>query len=113
MPSPDNQFEAMARDAAQRVEDSRELHQQLSLLPDEAAKGGAVARSRGAGKAMSQMRRWLADRGLRMPEEVLSEMAGLDQGGDTLTATMADAERLLAWAEAAARAVAQAHARGD
>lgn len=101
MPSPNSQFEALARDAAQRIEDSREMQQQLSLLPDEQAdQDGEARRTRGAGKAMSQMRDWLAARGLRLPEEVLAEMAGLQHRDDVLLATMADAERVLAWAEA-------------
>ncbi len=104
MSRPDTQFEDLARKAAERIDDSRALQQQLSLLPDEAAPadGGETRRTRGAGRAMSQMRDWLAARGLRLPEEVLAEMAGLQHRDDVLLATMADAERILAWAEAGA-----------
>lgn len=101
MPGPQTKFEDLARDAADRIDASRAMQQQLALLPDEAAPrgDGEPRRARGAGKAMSQMRDWLAARGLRLPEEVLAEMAGLQHGGDVLLATMADAERILAWAE--------------
>ena len=100
MASPNSQFEALARDAAERIEASREMQQQLTLLPDEQAdQGGEARRGRGAGKAMSQMRDWLAARGLRLPEEVLAEMAGLQHRDDVILATMADAERILTWAQ--------------
>lgn len=103
MPSPNTKFEELARDAAYRIEASRDMQRQLSLLPDEAAaKDGEARRTRGAGRAMSQMREWLASRGLRLPEDVLAEMAGLDHPEDVLLATMKDAERVLAWAEAGA-----------
>lgn len=104
MPSPDNKFEDLARDAAERIDGSRDMQRQLSLLPDEAAAqdDGDTRRTRGGGRAMSQMRDWLAARGLRLPEEVLAEMAGLASREDVLLATMQDAERVLAWAEAGA-----------
>ena len=103
MAKPNDQFEALAREAADRIDASRDLQQQLSLLPDEAqGAGGETRRTRGAGKAMSQMRSWLADRGMRLPEEVLAEMAGLNSRDSAFLATMADAEQLLAWAEAGA-----------
>lgn len=93
----------MARAAAERIDASRAMQQQLTLLPDEQAdQGGEVRRGRGAGRAMSQMRDWLASRGLRLPEEVLAEMAGLQHREDVILATMADAERILAWAETGA-----------
>lgn len=103
MARPNDKFEALARDAADRIDASRELQQQLSLLPDEAqGAGGETRRTRGAGKAMSQMRSWLAERGMRLPEEVLAEMAGLTSGENAFLATMAEAEQLLAWAEGGA-----------
>ncbi len=104
MARPNDKFEQLARDAADRIDASRDLQQQLSLLPDEApGKGdGEPRRTRGAGKAMSQMRAWLADRGMRLPEEVLAEMAGLNSGQNAFLATMAEAEQLLAWAETGA-----------
>ncbi|MGR3521924.1 MAG: hypothetical protein ACU0FT_04140 [Paracoccus sp. (in: a-proteobacteria)] len=106
MPSPNTKFEELARDAADRIDADRQMRQQLSLLPDEAASGeGDARRTRGAGRAMSQMREWLASRGLRLPEDVLAEMAGLQHAEDVLLATMADAERVLAWAESGATSV--------
>lgn len=103
MTKPNDQFEALARDAAERIDASRDLQQQLSLLPDEAqGEGGETRRTRGGGKAMSQMRSWLADRGMRLPEEILAEMAGLNSRDGAFLATMAEAEQLLAWAEAGA-----------
>ncbi|VDS07916.1 hypothetical protein PARHAE_01096 [Paracoccus haematequi] len=106
MTKPNDQFEALARDAAERIEASRAMQQQLTLLPDEQAdQGGEVRRGRGAGRAMSQMREWLASRGLRLPEEVLAEMAGLQHRDEVILATMADAERIVAWAESGAGSV--------
>lgn len=104
MARPNDKFEQLARDAADRIEASRDLQQQLSLLPDEApaTDGGDARRTRGAGKAMSQMREWMASRGLRLPEEVLTEMAGLDRPEHAFTSTMAEAEQLLAWAQSGA-----------
>lgn len=103
MSRPNDQFVKLAQDAAARIDASRDLQQQLSLLPDEAqGAGGETRRTRGSGKAMSQMRSWLADRGMRLPEEVLAEMAGLTSGESAFLSTMAEAEQLLAWAEAGA-----------
>lgn len=100
-----NSFETMAADAAKRLDDVRATGQQLSLLPDEAgptpieAGTGQPGRPKGAqGKGSSQLRRWLQARGYRMPEEQLSQIAGLASGeGPALTA-MAQAEQMLAWA---------------
>lgn len=102
MPSPDNQYEALARDAAARIEASKDLQAQLSLLPDEAAEGDTPAdgarRTRGQGKALNQMRDWLAARGYRMPEDVLAEMAGLASRESAILTAMAQAEQVLTWA---------------
>lgn len=100
MSGPDNQFEALARDAAGRIAASRDLAEQLTLLPDEAApvQGGEAGRpKRGQGKALNQMRDWLAARGYRMPEDVLAEMAGLASREDAILTAMVQAERILAW----------------
>lgn len=95
-------FEELAADAAERVNEARALGQQLSLLPDEAPEGASVpARAvRGEGKAQSQLRKWAAARGFRMPEDVLAEMAGMATSDDVFTWAMARAEQVLAWAEA-------------
>lgn len=105
MAKPNDQYEALAREAAARIDADRVLQRQLTLLPDEAAgKGdGDARRTRGAGRAMSQMRAWLADRGYRLPEDVLCEIAGLNRPGqDALATSMEDAERILTWAQAGA-----------
>lgn len=109
MPKPDNQFEELARDAAERIDASREMAEQLSLLPDEQPGAALVAeggrRGRGPGKAANQMREWLAARGYRLPEDVLAEMAGLASREDAILTAMAQAERVLAWAADGAAAV--------
>lgn len=100
MPSPDNQFEDLARQAAKSIEASRDLAEQLTLLPDE-AEGASLTSSkatRGKGKVFNQMREWLAQRGYRAPEEVLAEMAGLASREDAILTAMVQAERILAWA---------------
>lgn len=109
MAKPRDVWEADAREAAERIDAARELGEQLALpLPDEVEDGdgdlggdlgGEDRRGRGAGRVNSQLRRWLAQRGLRQPEEVLAAAAGLDRGGDPVLASMADAEAVLAWAE--------------
>lgn len=103
MSGPDNKFEELARDAAQSIERSRELAEQLSLLPDEAPGAALVATDdgkarRGPGKALNQMREWLAAKGYRLPEDVLAEMAGLASREDAVLTAMTQAERVLAWA---------------
>ncbi len=99
-----SQFEDMARAAAQSIEAAREAGQQLNLLPDEPqvddlpeAAGGRAPR--GKGKVTSTMRDYLAARGWRLPEQVLSEMAGLTSRDDVFLYAMQRAEQVLAWAE--------------
>ncbi|MEO1796602.1 MAG: hypothetical protein AAFR53_06260 [Pseudomonadota bacterium] len=107
MPGRPTKYEELAREAVERVEADRALQEQLTLLPDEDSGGDSEAderAARGPGKALSQMREYLAAKGYRFPEEVLAQIAGLDrQGGDTLAAAMATAERMLAWAADGAR----------
>lgn len=102
MPGPDNRFEVMAREAAGRIAAGRELAAQLSLLPEERPGAALLAEDgrpkRGQGKALNQMREWLASRGYRLPEDVLAEMAGLASRDDVILTAMAQAERILAWA---------------
>lgn len=105
MPKSKNQYEELAREAVERVDQARSMGQQLSLLPDadEGAMpdpgGKAVGRPAGAkNKGSSQLRDWLSARGLRMPEDQLVQIAGLAAGEDVITKVIADAERILAWA---------------
>lgn len=106
MPRTDNQFEADARKMAERIEKDRGLAQQLTFLPDEVEdqadakgeSGGQVGRPKGAkNKSTTQLRDWLAARGLRMPEDVLTEIAGLRSRDDAITLAMARAERIIDW----------------
>lgn len=99
MSKPNDQFEALARQAAASIDASRELAQQLTLLPDE-AEGASLdgRRVRGKGRVFNQMREFLAQRGYRAPEDVLAEMAGLASREDAILTAMVQAERVLAWA---------------
>jgi hypothetical protein len=99
-----NSFEEMARKGAARLDKVREAGQQLALLPDEAGATpvevgtGKPGRPKGAtGKGSSQLRRWLAAEGYRMPEEQLARIAALDSDEGPMLAAMAMAERVLAW----------------
>lgn len=105
MAKPSNQFEAMAREAAERIEAARAEGQQLTLLPDEPQTGDSTRAARGKGKINSQLREWLAARGYRMPEDVLAEIAGLTSRDDVFTYAMARAEQVLSWAERGATGI--------
>lgn len=100
MPGPDNKFEELARQAAQSIDNSRALAEQLTLLPD-AQPGAALVEDgkpkRGQGKALNQMREFLAAKGYRLPEDVLAEMSGLASREDAILTAMVQAERILAW----------------
>lgn len=105
MPKPDNQWQDMAREAAARVEAARDAGAQLTFLPDEQpegeieGEGKAVGRPKGAkNKVSTQMRDYLAARGCRLPEDVISEIAGLNSRDDAITLAMAQTERVLIWA---------------
>ena len=93
-------YEADAKAAADRITAAREAGDQLTFLPDEAKAGSAA--KRGEGKATSQLRKFLAAQGLRMPEDVLIQMAGMASGDDAFVTAMARTEQVLAWAEAGA-----------
>lgn len=100
-----SQFDDLAREAALRIDDARAAGEQLTFLPDEPAPGAAAAGQRaprGRGKITSQLRDWCSARGLRMPEDVLIEMAGMASTEDAFLTAMARTEQLLAWAEAGA-----------
>jgi hypothetical protein len=96
-----SKFDDLAREAAQRIEDARAAGEQLTFMPDEPAPGAARP-ARGKGKATSQLRDWCAAKGLRMPEDVLIEMAGMASTEDAFLTALARTEQVLAWAEAGA-----------
>lgn len=100
MPKPGNRYEEMARDAAARIDDQRALGEQLALPGVAEEDEGDVDRKggRGRGKAVSQLRRWLEDKGYVLPEEKLVQMAGLASRDDAILTAMAAAERVLTWA---------------
>ena len=102
MAKPNSSYEELARDAASRLDEAKAAGQQLTFLPDEPAPAESDRAKRGKGKATSQLRDWLASRGLRMPEDVITEMAGMASTGDAMLTAMAAAERMLAWAQAGA-----------
>lgn len=98
-----SQFDDLARDAAQRIEDARAAGHQLTFLPDEPGPVAAGGRPpRGRGKVTSQLRDWCAAKGLRMPEDVLIEMAGMASTEDAFLTAIARTEQVLAWAQAGA-----------
>lgn len=94
-----SKFDDMARKAAERIEAAKAAGEQMTFLPDEPAPGDSARAKRGKGKATSQLRDWCASRGLRMPEDVLIEMAGMASTADALTEALARAERVLVWAQ--------------
>jgi hypothetical protein len=95
-----NTFQELAAEAVERIEDARAMGQQLTFLPDEPQPGDSDKAKRGKGKAQSELRNWLAARGMRLPEDVLVEMAGMASTEDAFTTAMARTEQVLAWAEA-------------
>lgn len=106
MARPDNKYQELAREAAERIDGNRALAEQLSLLPDERECGapgaedqGGSRRPRGPGRVQNQMREWLAARGFRLPEDVIAEMAGLTSREDAILSAMTKAEQILAWAQ--------------
>lgn len=113
MAGPDSEAKALAKAAAERIERDDELRRQLTLLPDEVPERvetpepAAPGRPKGAkNKTSSQVRDWLAHRGIRMPEDVLGEMLGMAGGNtDLMAEAMIEAERVLAWAGDGARNV--------
>ena len=99
-------YESDAKAAAERIGAARDAGQQLTFLPDE-AQPGYGARGRGEGKAASQLRKYLAAQGLKMPEDVLIAMAGMASADDVFVAAMARTEQVLLWAEAGGRTIVQ------
>jgi hypothetical protein len=97
-----NSFETLARDAVGRIEEARAAGEQLTFLPDEPQPDDSERAKRGKGRATSQLRDYLGARGLRLPEEVLAEMAGIASTEDAFVTAMARTEQLLAWAQSGA-----------
>lgn len=102
-----NSFEQDAAAMAERIEAARTAGEQLTFLPDEPAPGDSERAKRGKGKATSEMRNWLAARGMRMPEDVLTEMAGMASSDDAFLTAMARTEQILAWAASGAAEIAE------
>jgi hypothetical protein len=98
-----NSFQALAAEAADRIDLARAQGEQLSLLGDaepSTVDADGKGRGRGKGKALSQLREHLANRGYRLPEDVLAQMAGLASRDDAITTAMVAAERIVTWAYA-------------
>lgn len=95
-------YEADAKAMVERIEAARAAGEQLTFLPDEPAPADSDRAKRGKGKATTQLREYLAAKGLRLPEDVLVQMAGLASTDDVFVTAMARTEQLLAWAEAGA-----------
>ncbi|AZB54448.1 hypothetical protein EBL89_03590 [Cereibacter sphaeroides] len=97
-----NQFERTAAEAAARIDQARAAGEQLELLPPEPDTAQMLTEAegtgRGKGKATSQLRAFLARKGLRMPEDVLAEMAGLASSDDAFVVAMKRTEQVLVWA---------------
>ena len=98
------QFDDLARAAAQNIDAARAAGEQLSLLPGDPGQPVAEGQRppRGKGKITSQLRDWCAAKGLRMPEDVLIEMAGMASTEDAILTALARTEQVLAWAQAGA-----------
>ncbi|MDZ7919970.1 hypothetical protein, partial [Rhodoferax sp.] len=78
----------------------------LALLAEPAlpeAAGGTRA-VRGEGRKASQLRKFIAAKGFRQPEEVIAEMAGLDRRDALFEGAWADTERALVAAQDGATA---------
>lgn len=93
MAKAENQWQRQAAEAAARIDAAREAGQ-LSLFPGDVgaddAEGGSGGR--GKGKALSKLRDLLAARGLRQPEDVLANVAALDDPEGPVMAALKKAE---------------------
>ena len=94
-------YEQLAADAAERVQRAHQSGEQLTFLADEApaTRRDPDAPKRGKGKALSQMREWLAGKGYQLPEDVLAQLAGLNTGETVLQSAMRETEEILLWAQ--------------
>lgn len=98
--------EIEAEKIAKRLDQAREMNEQLTFLPSEDGEGGElVPEKRGAGrpkgaknKSSSQLKAMLAAKGFRQPEDVLALMAGLDSRLPPHILAMQRTEEVLAWA---------------
>ncbi len=101
---------------AERMERAAAVGEQLTFLADPDGAGGKVVpvepverkagRPKGSkNRVESKLREMLAAKGMRMPEDVLAEIAGLSSREDVLMTAMARAERVLDWAESGAEQV--------
>jgi hypothetical protein len=114
-------FETQAQKMAERMDHARQVGEQLSFLADPDGEGGeAVPAERKAGrpkgsknKVESQMRAMLAAKGMRMPEDVMAEIAGLSSREDVKLQAMADTEMLLSWAAAGAAKLGKKGSKTD
>lgn len=92
MAKAENQWQEQAAEAAKRIDAARDMGQ-LSLFPGDAgADEGEGGAGRGKGKALSKLRELLAARGLRMPEDVLANVAALDDPEGPVMAALKKAE---------------------
>jgi hypothetical protein len=94
MAKAENQWQREAAAVAARIDAARETGQ-LSLFEGDEGGGdgaGSAAGKRGKGKALSSLRDLLAARGLRMPEEVLANIAALDDPEGPVMAALKKAE---------------------
>ena len=94
MAKAENQWQEEAAEVAARIDAARATGQ-LSLFEGDTGGGdgaGTGAGKRGKGKALSSLREILAARGLRMPEEVLANIAGLDNPEGPVMAALQKAE---------------------
>lgn len=99
-----NSYEELTREADKRL--AKVKGRQLSMLPDEqgetiesVSEGKPVGRPKGAvNKGSSQLRKYLEAKGYRMPEDVIVQLAGLDDPKPPLVKAMEQVEEVLAWA---------------
>lgn len=105
-----NSFEVLARDAATRIDQARVMGEQLTFLGDEAGAPVVDTVDRKSGrpvgaknKGSSELRKWLASEGYRMPEDMLAQMAGLNSRDPAIVVAMQQTEQVLTWAFADAK----------
>lgn len=104
MARPNDAMDKLAVQAADRLDRVRASGGQLALLAEPMLPevAGGVKAVRGEGRKSSQLRKWIAAKGMRQPEEVIAEMAGLDRRDDLFASAWADTERALVAAQAGA-----------